>query len=240
MSLSCVSPREKELANDVLCRWSRAGTETLPEPVHRCLILFLLTSQWQADSGKMDHSDCGETEFLCLLGIQLHHMFSVSPKPRPQSLTEPSTAGREGWSCTSLCSSAPHPSQGPVDLCQSLWQLSWLFVLSQTPVAFVVACIPSRKHSPQQMLANAGSVGEILVKSRFQCFFKYTSTPGAMWGLSKEVYRIGKLFKFYLKLTVNFLWEKEGSNTVCPQAQHRKCKACPDGQLRKRVGASLD
>lgn len=79
--------------------------------------------------------------------------------------------------------------------------------LSQTPVAFAVACAPSRKHSSQQMLANAGSVREILVKSRFQYGFfiyMYMRCSYSVWGLSKEVARVGKL-QVYLKLTVNFL-----------------------------------
>lgn len=137
MALPCVSPREEELANDVLCRWIPAGTETLPQPVHRCLILFLLTSQSQADSGKMAPSSCGETENLCLPGVQPHHMFSESP--------------RQVLPCWDrFGAAAPQPCSLPVllgcaELSQSLWPGSWLFVLPQTPVAPCCCLYPFQK-----------------------------------------------------------------------------------------------
>lgn len=144
MNVPRVSPREKELANDVLCRWIPAGTETLPQPVHRCWILFLLTSQSQADPGKMDHSYCAETEFLWLLGIQLHHMFSGSPSHVLPWGSTPASAEGQGWSCTSrVLLHPPRPAWlQPLPLtslpdCLSCHRLLWLFV---------VACIPSRKH----------------------------------------------------------------------------------------------
>lgn len=166
--------------------------------MHRCLILFLLPSQSQADSGKMDHGYCGEAELLWLLAIQLHHMFSGSPSHVLQSVTSP---GEKDGAAARRVPQPCIPSRCCLPLLSPATASDHLpdCLSCHTPVAFAVACIPSRKHSSQQMLANAGSVGEILVKSRFQWVFlniyMYTRCSYSIWGLSQEVARIGKVFK---------------------------------------------
>lgn len=109
---------------------------------------FLFPSQWQADSGKMEHSYCGETELCWLLGIQPHHMFRVSPSHVLQPVTNPTSAGREGWSCPSVlltlhpftCIPSPASLHGPAWLCWAqpgpltslivdLVRLLWLLLL---------------------------------------------------------------------------------------------------------------